>query len=118
MISNNLSQRKYPMVRIPRNAEKLLYLIREELKSQKLFHHLNKVGMGDSDFQPYLGDIILECAGLDDGKDETTNFYVELIAKRVKKINSDRNSITKQAMKVYVALMIEKDRRKGEQKNL
>jgi hypothetical protein len=46
--------------------------------------------------------------GMDDGKDETFQFYHTLIEKRAKKIKPDRDYITKQAFRVYYELVAEK----------
>jgi hypothetical protein len=101
------------MTKIPRSAEVTIFLIQQELKSCKFFAHLNEIGMGDSFFQPHLGTVILAQVGLEDGKDETMNFYVELIDKRSRKITGSNESVMKQAMKVYVALMAEREKRKS-----
>ncbi len=81
-----------------------LYLIREELKSRKLFHALQAVGLNDCDFQPHLDSLILHSVGLDDGSDETFNRYTDIMDKRSLKISMDFNQVMKQALKVYLEL--------------
>lgn len=103
---------KYPLVTLPQAVQVAFFLIQQELKCRKLFDHLNEVGMGDSYFQPHLDKLILAQVGLDDGKDETLNFYVKLIDKHSRKIKGNNESVMKQAMKVYVALMTERNRRR------
>jgi hypothetical protein len=103
----------FPLIKLPADVQTVLFLIQQELKSCKFFDHLNEIGMGDSFFQPHLGTLILAQVGLEDEKDETMNFYVELIDKRSRKIRSSNESVMKQAMKVYVALMAERERRKA-----
>jgi hypothetical protein len=49
--------------------------------------------------------------GMDDGRDETFDFYYKLIGKRSKKIGMDNESVVKQAFKVYNELEAEKKRR-------
>jgi hypothetical protein len=51
--------------------------------------------------------------GMDDGRDETFEFYYSVIEKRAKKIDVDKKIITKQAIKVYHELVMEKERRKS-----
>jgi hypothetical protein len=48
-----------PFVKLPTSTDLILYLIREELKSQKFFNDLAKLGLGDCFYQPYLGKVIL-----------------------------------------------------------
>jgi hypothetical protein len=97
-------KRSFPLVRIPRSMETILYLICQELKIRKLFDGLHQAGIDDCSFEPHLGTLILSEMGLDDGKDETTAMYCNIIEKRSKKIDADHKSIMKQAMKVYEEL--------------
>lgn len=101
---NKKGTMKIPLVRLPRKTQRALYLIREELKSRKLFNALHEVGLDDCYFQPHLDSLILQSVGLDDGKDETFNTYRRIMDKRSRKITGDYNSITKQALKVYQEL--------------
>jgi hypothetical protein len=48
--------------------------------------------------------------GLDDGNDETFILYTNIMDKRSRKIEADRMSITKQALKAYHDLLDEKKR--------
>jgi hypothetical protein len=103
---------RFPLTKLPPTIDLTLYLIREELKSQKFFHELSKAGIDDVYYQPHLGKAILMNLGMDDGKDETFAFYYKLIEKRSKKIEMDNESLVKQAFKVYNELISEKERRK------
>jgi hypothetical protein len=97
---------------LSKRADESLFLIQQELKCRKLFDHLDKVGMGDPYFQPHLDKLILSQVGLEDGRDETFDFYMKVIDKRCMKVKNNSASIAKQAMKVYAALVAEKERRK------
>ncbi len=108
-----LNHLKLPFVKLPADIDLALYLIREELKSQKFFDGLHKIGISECCYQVRLGKVILAQMGLDDGSDETFNFYYRLIEKRSKKIEADSDSVMKQALKVYAKLLIEKKKRKG-----
>lgn len=88
-----------------------LYLIQQELKIRKLFSILRKAGMEECYYEPYLDKLILASVGLDDGLDETYDFYTTLIEKRCKKIKPDQASIMKQAVKVYFKLVERKKAR-------
>lgn len=103
----------YPLTKLPPTLDLTLFLIREELKSQKFFHALSRAGIDDIYYQPHLGRAILMNLGMDDGRDETFQFYYKVIEKRRKKIGMDNESIVKQAFKVYNELISEKERRKG-----
>lgn len=103
---------KLPLVKLPSEMQVSLYLIREELKSRKLFHALHEVGLDDCYFQPHLDSLILRSVGMDDGTDETFNIYFDIIEKRSKKIEADNDSTMKQALKAYHELMNEKQRMK------
>jgi hypothetical protein len=108
-MAENTSNR--PLTKLPDTIDLTLYLIREELKSQKFFHALHQAGIDDIYYQPRLGKAILMNMGMDDGKDQTFQFYHTLIEKRAKKIKPDKDNITKQAFKVYHELVAEKKRR-------
>jgi hypothetical protein len=101
-----------PYCKLPPKIDLTLFLIREELKSQKLFNGLHKAGIDDCYFQTRLGKAILANIGLDDESDEVSEFYYKLIEKRSKKIEADSESTMTQAFKVYVELVTEKKRRK------
>lgn len=106
----------YPLVKLPSDAQFSLYLIKEELKSRKLFQALHEVGLDDCYFQPHLDSLILRSVGLDDGTDETFSVYDNIVEKRSKKIEADYDSIMKQAFKVYQELKNEKKKRSTKKK--
>jgi hypothetical protein len=100
-----------PSVKLPESLDLTLYLIHEELKCQKLFSIISKLGMGECLYQPHLGEVILAQLNMDDGSDELYQFYYKLIDKRCRKINGDEESIMKQTMKVYIELVAERERK-------
>lgn len=99
-----LMKMRYPLVKLPSNAQITLFLIKEELKARKLFHALHEVGLDDCYFQPHLDSLILRSVGIDDGSDETFEVYTAIMDKRSKKIDMDHDVIMKQAMKAYMEL--------------
>lgn len=101
-----------PIVRIPEDLQLPLMLIKEELKSRKLFTALNEAGLYNCYFQPHLDFLILRSVGLDDGTDETFAEYDKIIQKRSRKIDADYDGIMKQALKVYAELQAIKKARK------
>lgn len=100
-----LKSSSHPLTKLPATTDLILYLIREELKIQKFFRSLHKAGIDNVHLQPSLGKAILMCMGLDDGKDETFEFYYRVVEKRCKKIGEDRETIMKQVLKVYEELV-------------
>lgn len=104
----------YPFVKLPYALDLTLYLIREELKSEKFFNAMNELGMADCPYQPHLAKPILAQMKMDDGSDELYDFYYALLQKRSRRIKRDQKSLMKQTMKVYVELVKERERRKAE----
>lgn len=96
-----------PIVKLPEDMQFSLYLIKEELKCRKMFRALHKIGLDDCYFQPHLDSAILISMGLNDGTDETFNFYNAIIERRSRKIKADPESITRQALKCYNEIMSE-----------
>ena len=95
-----------------KSTDTILFLIAQELKIRRVFDSLQMAGFDDCFFEPYLGTLILAEIGLDDGTDETMNFYCSIIDRRSKKIKQDPESIAKQSLKVYMELAAEKAKRR------
>ncbi len=96
---------RIPLVRLPADMDQTLYLIREELKSRKLFHALHEVGIDDCYFQPHLDSLILRSLGIE-ATDATFEKYNTIMNKRSKKIEADLQVITRQAIKVHHELTL------------
>lgn len=101
----------YPHVRLPKKIDHLLYILSQELKNNKFFDSLADVGFDDSqgrsDFTFMILDIIFK-----EASDELANIYLTLLIKHTKKLkDTGRASLTKQALKFYVDLMVEKKKR-------
>lgn len=96
---------KFPLIKVPAGLQVTLYLIKEELKTRKLFHALHTVGFDDCYFQPHLDSLIMNSLDIDDGTDETFAIYDDLMEKRSHKIDASNDSIMKQALKVYNELV-------------
>lgn len=91
----------YPLVKLPIDVQLPLFLIKEELKSRKLFRLLQEVGTTESDFEPHLDSLIFQVIGLDDDDDRISGKYFDIMEKRSKKLEADKDSIAKQAFKAY-----------------
>ena len=95
---------RFPLVKLPAKIDFTLRLIREELKSRKLFETLHEVGLDDCYFQPHLDELILSTLGIDDTGDEIFEKYNAVLKRRTRKIKADNASVVKQALKVYFEL--------------
>ncbi len=107
-----------PLAKVPKNVDMALFLIKEELKCRKLFHALHIAGLDDCYFQPHLDSLITRTIGLYDGKDETFNAYDEIMDRRSRKIESDNDSVMKQAMKAYTEILILKKKIEATERTL
>lgn len=96
---------RYSLIRLPEKTEIALFLIKEELKTRKLFHILQAAGMHESDFQPHLDSLILQSIGLDDDNDDLFEKYCDIMEKRSKKIDGDRKVLIKQVLKTYYEIL-------------
>jgi hypothetical protein len=103
------------LVRLPEKIDYCLFLIKEELKCRHFFNSLHFAGVEDVYFQPNLDLLILKYVGLDDGNDETFDFYSGVMEKRSRKIAGNNEAIVGQALKVYIELMGERRRRRVKQ---
>lgn len=95
---------RYPLVKLPSDAQITLYLIREELKSRKFFRTLQEMGLDDCYFQPHLDTLILRSLDLDEDSDIVFDAYYKIMEPRSKKIEASHDSIMKQSLKVYMEL--------------
>jgi len=106
----------YPHVRLPKKIDRILYILCEELKGNKFFNSIEKIGFDDSNSRTNFTFIVLDLI-FKESSDELADLYLGLLQKHTKKLkNGDQSSATKQAIKFYVDLLIEK-RRRGMQRN-
>lgn len=98
-------QPKYPFVKIPKEIDIVLFLIKEELKTRKLFNTLNQIGLGDCEYEPHLDKLIMNLLDIDDGTDQTFGIYFEIIERRSHKIKDSGESAIKQAIKAHNELL-------------
>lgn len=101
---------RFPLVEVPLDVQTVLYLLREELKSRRLFRALQEAGLDGSYFQPRLDELILRNLALDDSSDEVFDAYYKIMERGSRKIQPDNDSVMKQAFKVYHELLNEKKR--------
>lgn len=101
---------RHALVRIPKKMDLALYLINEELKSTYFFNGLATYGIHDVWYQVHLASPILNIIGFTNVSDELLELYLNLIAAASGKISEDRDSLTRQSLKVYKKLRKEKKR--------
>lgn len=57
--------------------------------------------MTESDFEPHLDSLIFQVIGLDDNDDQVSGKYFDIMEKRSKKLEADKDLIMKQTFKAY-----------------
>ncbi len=100
-----------PNIKIPREIEIPIFLIRHELQSRMLFKHLHVIGFQDCYFENFLDRLILASLKMWDGTDETFKVYFDLMQKWSGNVSADDDVITRRALKIYAALIKARDRK-------
>lgn len=101
---------KNPHVRLPEKADRILFLLCEDLKNNKFFNKLEKVGVEDAP----RSELMFMVLGLvfKERSDDLNNLYLKLLEEYSKKVKGyELDSLAKQALNFYIDLMIEKKRR-------
>jgi hypothetical protein len=98
-----------PLNTLPSDMDTILFLIRSDLKSERLFGELKNIGLEESFYQSWMGELVFSLMHLGDS-DEIMQVYCKLIAHRSRKIDGTEESVVKQAVKVYAELLSEKKR--------
>ena len=99
------------LTNVPPETQLVLYLIREELKSRRMFQALHEIGLDDCFYQADFSTLILDSVGLGDESNETSDFYFSVMEKHSQKVEPDERAITQRSLMAYTELMIEKERR-------
>lgn len=107
----NNSEKHARLVYVPDSARIVLNLLAEELKATHFFNNLASLGLDDCYFRPHLTFVILSLSGFEHLPDDLVNFYTALLDDHANRIEADRDSITKEALSMYAALMCELKRR-------
>lgn len=105
-IPNNLR-----LFKLSAKTEIIIFMIREDLKSRKLFNGLSKVGF-DSTTGFDLSTLILSLAGFQDRSDELYDWYFGRLDHFAEKFElDDSQEFNNKAFDLYVDMVIEKRRR-------
>lgn len=100
-----------PKIKIPKEIEVPVFLIRHELQSRMLFKHFQMIGFQECDFETFLDRLILASLRMWDGTDKTFKIYFDLMEKWSDDINADDDVITRRALKVYSSLIAARDKK-------
>ncbi len=99
-----------PLVKIPRETELIIFLIKEELKSRTLTNSFNEMGFDGSVCSSDFSDVIFSMIGFDENSDEFYEWYLEQLDAFCEEINlSDKETLIKQAFKFYIFLINKKN---------
>jgi len=88
-----------------------VFLIVEELKARKLLHALKSIGCDDCFCVPDLCDLVLAYAGFDDRPNDLYDFYFAQLDRHCEKVNHENERPMRDALKIFTALVVEKERR-------
>ena len=105
-----LPRTKYPLIRLHREDEFILALIQEDLKSRKFFGGLRKLSLDDCYYESSISRLVFACAGFDEVTDQLFDFYHRQVEKCCEEMEASNQSVAKQAMVVYAALIGQLDR--------
>lgn len=99
---------EYPYVRLPKKIDQTMLLLCEELRNNRFFNGIEKIGFEDYSSRSHFTFLILDLI-FGEAPDELADLYLNLLEKYTKKLkNNDRKTITKQAFRFYIDLMTEK----------
>jgi len=103
------------LLKLPSEIEFTLFLIKEDLKSNKFFNTLAKVGFEDNPYRSDFSAMVLASIGFEGRSDKLYELYYDLLNKYSKKVENDNRKIVKVAFNLYVDLIIEKRNIIGDQ---
>jgi len=99
----------FPLVKIPQEAEFVIFLIIQELKSRTLTNGFNEIGFDGSICISDFSELIFSIIGLDDKSDSFYEWYLNQLDVFCRDVDlSDGATLSKQAFDFYVHLLIEK----------
>lgn len=90
------------------DAKILVFLIVEDLKSQRVASALSLLGCDECYLRPNLSKLVLVQAGFGDQPEAICDFYFRLLEKHGSNMQANYRSIVEQAVLVYKELMSEK----------
>lgn len=97
-----------PLYKLPSEAELLLFLIQEDLKSRKIFNGLRNLDLDGCHYESDLGNLILKYAGFEEVTDAVYDLYYDLLNRCAENMKADNASVSQKAFEVYMELMMQK----------
>lgn len=113
----NFNKKRTPFIELPNDVkfsleeQEVIFLIREELKTTKLFNIMSMAGLEDSFYRAELDQLIRIKLGLDDGLEETSDKICDTMSIYSENIDDNRSS-TEQAIKAYYDLVAYKEEKR------
>lgn len=99
-------------IKVPREIQVPVFLIRHELQNRMFYKHLQEIGLEGCYFESFLDRLILASLQMWDGTDATYKTYFDLMDKWSNDINADEDVITRRALKIYAALVKARESKK------
>jgi hypothetical protein len=103
-------------VNVPRDIEVPIFLIVHELKSRMVYETLRPIATIDCYLESHLDRLILKTLRMWDHKDETWDFYLDLMDKSSKDLSTDSTVIIRRALRIYKSLITFRDSQKSRTK--
>ncbi|WP_333820809.1 hypothetical protein [Ohtaekwangia sp.] len=100
----SFSELNIALIKLPSSIQTIIFLLKEDIKNQKLFNSLREIGLEDSPYQSDLCSVILPAIGLDSDNDETISLYIALLKKYSAASEPTVTSFTEQAFHLYAEL--------------
>ncbi|GCC52430.1 hypothetical protein SanaruYs_26670 [Chryseotalea sanaruensis] len=85
------------------HSELIHSLIKEELKSRKVFNTLRNLGLDGCPYQPHVDELIIKLLGFDMESDQAYDFCYQLFENHAENIIDD-TSLTEQTKLIYLKL--------------
>lgn len=104
---------KIPHVKVPKKVDQILLIISEDLRNNKVFNKLEKIGFDTVNARSHFTFLVLDLI-FGNSADDLAELYLRLLEKYTQKVNSSitRKSLAKRSFRMYIELMIEKRVRK------
>jgi hypothetical protein len=109
-----LKNLRVELLRLPSDIEFSIYLIKEDLKSNRLLNGLSNIGFDDSSHRSSFAVMVFAVLGFEKRPDDLFSFYYTLLDKHLEKVGGDNKKLVKAAFNLYVDLIIEKRLRTAE----
>jgi hypothetical protein len=104
------------LLRLPSDIEFTIYLIKEDLRSNRLLNGLSNIGFDDSLHRSSFVVMVLAVLGFEKRPDDLLSLYYTLLDRHLETVGDDNKKLVKAAFNMYVDLVIEKRSRTADEK--